>query len=418
MGDREQLLLLEDLLSAAGEAWAVIDDERLVARFGPRPLDYDYEDMSVASFLQRVHPDDQELLDGYFRRIQNRQVLPTESFYLRLLDRNGVWCQFEMTIMDKRSDPSISGLVTRLVATPRAVVPHTVSSLPVDNDSIASLAEVVPTAILVADTRGNVGYTNKELRRLLNRPARDLSGNGWRNVVHPDDIEEVALTALAAQRGERGDILFRIIDRDDLRWLFGRFAPRWAGGSIAGIVAVFDDVTAQREAEAQLAHQATHDPLTGIPNRVLLRDRIAQTLGRQARGGGSLAVLFVDLDRFKDINDHLGHQVGDVVLVEVARRMLNIVRPTDTVARIGGDEFVIAADGLDEGAALELAERVMLHVADPLAVSDGKVTITASIGISVVRGPSTVDEAIHQADAAMYRAKRRGAGSVELHRLR
>ncbi len=167
--------------------------------------------------------------------------------------------------------------------------------------SFVALAEVVPAAILTADVDGRVTYSNLELQRLLRGPVKELSGSGWRNIVHPDDIRGVARASYSALSGNREELLFRIIDVDDLRWLHGRFAPMWIGEEIAGLVAVFADITEHREEEAQLAHQATHDFLTEIPNRLLLRDRLAQALGRHARVAGSLAVLFLDLDRFKEI---------------------------------------------------------------------------------------------------------------------
>jgi diguanylate cyclase (GGDEF)-like protein len=240
---------------------------------------------------------------------------------------------------------------------------------------------------------------------------------GWRDLVHPDDIDDVARTSLAALQGRRGDILFRIVDQDDSRWLHGRLAPMRASGRIVGMVGVFDDVTAQREHEAKLAHQATHDSLTGLPNRVLLRDRLSQALGRISRTGEPVAALFVDLDDFKSINDRHGHAIGDQVLIETARRMLMAVRPTDTVARLGGDEFMIVSDGLDASSLADFCERMGRAIAEPIATAAGDLTVTAAIGVATVDGSATVDESIHQADAAMYRAKRIGPGSVMIQHL-
>jgi diguanylate cyclase (GGDEF)-like protein/PAS domain S-box-containing protein len=285
------------------------------------------------------------------------------------------------------------------------------------DDAFSSLAEIVPAAILTADLTGQVTYTNLELRRLLRGPVTALTGNGWRKVVHPEDVANVARMSAAALDGERGDLLFRIIDDDDLRWLRGHLAPMRIGGEIAGLVAVFDDVTTQRERESQLAHQATHDPLTGLPNRMLLRDRLSQALGRLARVSSPIAVLFIDLDGFKDVNDELGHRAGDEVLIEVARRMLTSIRPTDTVSRLGGDEFMIISEGQDEGDVTRLCDRLATALTAPMETSGGEVCTSAAIGALVVHGNATVDEVIHQADAAMYRAKRHGPASVEVHRL-
>lgn len=178
--------------------------------------------------------------------------------------------------------------------------------------------------------------------------------------------------------------------------------------SVAGLLL---SVIVRFRAEDAMRHQATHDPLTGLPNRLLFNDRLEHALARRKRFGGFVAVLVVDLDEFKNVNDSLGHLTGDALLVALAARLRSRLRDVDTIARLGGDEFAILVD--DVGTPPEpgaIAEAVLKAVADPLEVADRVVTIGVSIGLAVARRKATADLLLSHADAAMYRAKRDGKG--------
>ncbi|HYU60707.1 MAG TPA: EAL domain-containing protein [Solirubrobacterales bacterium] len=159
-------------------------------------------------------------------------------------------------------------------------------------------------------------------------------------------------------------------------------------------------------------HQALHDPLTGLPNRALLLDRLRQALARATRSGANAAVLFCDLDTFKTVNDSLGHAAGDELLVGVARRLIAWVRPGDTAARFGGDEFVVLLEGIGDEDIEAAAQRILDAFNEPFAVGDREVSVTASIGIAM--GSSESDELLRNADLALYRAKSKGKGHYEL----
>ena len=179
-------------------------------------------------------------------------------------------------------------------------------------------------------------------------------------------------------------------------------------------------VIADRDAaQRQLSHLALHDPLTGLPNRRLLLDRVEMALARRARRAGEVAILFCDLDRFKVVNDSLGHAAGDELLGEVAVRLRQAVRPDDTVARLGGDEFVICCEGLDGAQGLQaIAERVMRVLGAPIRVAGQEVFVTVSIGLASAQGnlggaDVSAEALIQQADAAMYAAKAAGRDRIE-----
>ena len=162
--------------------------------------------------------------------------------------------------------------------------------------------------------------------------------------------------------------------------------------------------------QAKLAHQALHDPLTNLPNRLLFSDRLAHAVAASRRRGQRVAVLFLDLDFFKAVNDGAGHLIGDRVLVAVAERLLATVRSADTVARLGGDEFVVLAEDLDDGpgAARELAERIAQAMREPVQVDGHELLVTVSIGMARADGDSDPKVVLAHADAAMYEATRRG----------
>jgi diguanylate cyclase (GGDEF)-like protein/PAS domain S-box-containing protein len=260
-------------------------------------------------------------------------------------------------------------------------------------------------------------------KAMLGYDENELAGHPdeWFNRVHPEDIERVQseimshLMGLSTQfqsehRVRRADGTYRWMLSRGLAVLdSNRFVYRMTGS--------LTDVTEQKQAEKQLLHNAFHDALTGLPNRALFMERLKSALTEGKNGEGySFGVLFLDLDRFKVVNDSLGHQIGDQLLVATARRLESCLRPGDIVARLGGDEFAVILDHVKHVSdAIQTAERIRERLASPFNLSGHEVFISASIGIALNQSASEEpDEILRNADTAMYRAKDQGRGCFEL----
>ncbi len=256
-------------------------------------------------------------------------------------------------------------------------------------------------------------YVNPAFERISGFPAAEVLGRKPASILGKDS-EQKGLVDLAAslRRHEKAEAEIRSHRKDgSLFWAKLSLAPvRKDQGKITHIVAVIDDITDRKLYEEKLEHQANHDPLTGLANRHLLTDRLGQGLVYAGRAKRFVAVLLLDLDRFKVVNDSLGHSYGDQLLGMVAERLGNCVRPGDTVSRLGGDEFVIAlADIAELGDAGLMAKRIRDCLAMPFPLAGHDLRVTTSMGISLFpKDGEDVDALICKADIAMYRAKEEG----------
>jgi diguanylate cyclase (GGDEF)-like protein/PAS domain S-box-containing protein len=257
-------------------------------------------------------------------------------------------------------------------------------------------------------------YANPAFETLTGYPVAEVMGRNCRFLQGPEtDPAAIARLREAVETGQACEVVLQNYRKDGtLFWNGVSISPvRDAAGQITNFVGILDDETAQKLSEERLAYDALHDALTGLANRVLFLDRLQHILENTRRDSSYIyAVLFLDLDGFKSINDTLGHPAGDQMLIEVGRRLMNVVRAGDTVARFGGDEFaILLAELPGTGLAMEVAARLHQTLGQPYQLADREVTATASIGMVLrVDGYQQPLQVLHDADLALYRAKAAG----------
>ncbi|HEV7462034.1 MAG TPA: EAL domain-containing protein [Solirubrobacteraceae bacterium] len=268
---------------------------------------------------------------------------------------------------------------------------------------------------------GHYLRVNRALAELTGYEGDALVGMPFRDITHPDDLDAdlVGLSELLSGKRQVYETEKRYVHAEGHAvWIqLNLTVVKDAAGRPVHLIAQMQDITDRKRAQAELAHRALHDPLTGLPNRLLFTDRLEVALARLARRAGAVAILFVDLDRFKLINDSHGHEVGDRVLVETASRLRGILRPSDTLSRFGGDEFTILCEDVSsEVDVSSVAERIAEALAEPFPLADREVFLSASIGIALGRdGAMSASALLRDADAAMYGAKERGRSRYAIY---
>ncbi len=389
-----------------------------------RMLGYTPDEFRALSFQDITHPDD--LHDDL--ALTNATLKGTWTIYTlekRYRHKNGSDVSTVLSVSlvrDEAGEPlyfvsQVQDITDRKLAEERLFKEHELSEV-----TLRSIAD----GVITTDVDGRVTYLNPVAETLTGWSIEDACGQS---------IEAVYETSAHGRGAAHRDPVAIAVGEERVVWLgvektlrqrHGGEVPvedsaapiRDRSGAVVGAVLVFHDVTQQRALASQMAHMAHHDPLTDLPNRILFRDRLEQALKQANRTGGGVAVLFGDLDRFKHVNDSFGHAVGDLVMVEVARRLRDCVRAGDTVSRWAGDEFGVLLPQADlSGPEIgEIARHIVAVVSEPIRVDEvsDPVEIGISLGISLYPLDATTSgELMKAADVALYDVKRNGRGNFQ-----
>jgi diguanylate cyclase (GGDEF)-like protein len=386
MVERRQLSpeAIQAVLDHATESFVLLDAEgNILFNIGQAGGVLGHGDRVGSHISDLVHPDD---LPFGMEVIADVAASPGKAITVfgRALSGDGTYRMIEFHLVNCMDDPRIGAVVART----RDVTPA--DGLPVGGALMRSLAEIIPSAIMVISSDRIPLFANPAACELLGRTLQELRDDRWTPPL-PAGKEEVTVELA------HGD-----------RWLSARIVPRYTTvGDVAGWIAVLEDVTEDRQTHEALSYQATHDALTGLPNRRALLEELRFVLSDPDRGPVSL--LYVDLDGFKAVNDTHGHGAGDRVLVELGHRLVGVARTSDVVARIGGDEFAVLCRDTPPTVADVIAGRLVDVVARPITLDGVTARVGASVGSITVAASETsrdAEDVLNQADLAMYEVKR------------
>ncbi len=389
-----------------------------------RHLGHDPEELEGVSLGVIVADEDRALFDDAVVRAAASPDRTPVIRSLRLVDRtHAVAGTYEFSLVNMGDDPVVEGLVitahdvsSRVAAERR--LHDTLEDLHVALSLLHATLESTADGLIVVDRERRVVSHNQTFLTmwrlapsLLAGPYVELFAAVVEQVADADAFRRRAEELYAHPSLESDDL----VDLRDGRTLRRLSRPQRVDDEIVGRVWSFSDVTAQKRAEEELIHLAFHDPLTGLVNRALLRDRLDEALARSERSSREVALLYLDVDDFKSVNDALGHGAGDALLRAVADGLTRCVRRSDSAARLGGDEFAVLVEDVVDRAEVEaLAERIRATLAEPVVVGERLLDMTVSIGLAFANYRRTSDQVLHDADLAMYEAKSHGKNRYEV----
>ena len=412
-------------VSALRESEASLSDSQRIAGLGSYVLDIrtqswtssvvldklfgidEHYQRTVAGWLALIHPDDRKMMGEYLASEVLSQGKPFEMEYriVRHNDQSVHWVHgLGKLEFDADGHPwKMLGTIQDITARKRADDALLMLSLAVEQS---------PNSIVITDLLGRIEYVNAEFSKVTGYSLSEVAGKNPRILQSGKTPKETYLDLWAhLTRGEAWQGELTNARKDGSEYIeHALISPvRQADGRITNYLAVKSDITEAKQAAAHIEKLAHFDQLTGLPNRSLLNDRFRFAVSLAQRGGGHLAVMFLDLDHFKNINDTLGHTVGDQLLLKVATRITSVLRDEDTVSRQGGDEFVLVFPGTDALGAAHVASKLIEAVSQPSLIEHHELTTTPSIGIAIYPDDGKDFETLSKnADAAMYHVKQDG----------
>lgn len=357
-----------------------------------------------------VHPDDLSTALVSLASVQSKQA--GTLIEIRVRDRSGTYRRIEVRGRSAIELDGIGGIVLSL----RDVTDRRRWEL-AGGDGVAAAAvfDALPTIALVLEPDGRIRSANRAFTRLLGHDLETSLGRSLTDFVSVAKVLSVSDTiAEVAEGRQRATFEAELVDVDGTAHPMSlTLVDLTDDRAVAGLVATATDVAALAEARDRLAHAATHDALTGLPNRLLLHERLGLALSSAAVRDSRVGVLFVDIDDLRSVNDAHGHPAGDQVLVEVGHRLSDAVRDSDLVARFGGDEFVVVATGVGEATVERMVDRINWLMRSPVSIdggatgSDLEIRVTVNVGVVLARPESTIAEVLAEVDTALSAARAR-----------
>ena len=380
---------------------------------------------NASGWAQRLHPDDANAVGEYAEAVLSCAPYAAEYRLIDLQGRTRWFRDAAGPVRDADGNPVyMQGVIFDITARKEAE-----AALGQSEARFREMLENVRLVAVTCDVDGKVMFSNQYLAELTGWSAEELVGRDWIEMLTPEDHREMEQRTMSLTSSGHTVSHYEsaILTRDGRRRLlsWNNTVLRDLTGAPIGVASIGEDITDRRDAERELERLAYHDPLTGLPNRILFQEHLDLALARARRSGDGVAVLYVDLDDFKLVNDSFGHGAGDQLLCEVATRLQGATRASDVVARQGGDEFLILIADLDVGddrasvdiedIARRVAEQVRASLQTPMVLADTEIYTSASLGISIfpVDAPDA-ESLLKHADIAMYKAKDSGRDGYQL----
>ena len=415
------------LAEQSSDIIVLVNRERIITYENPaveRYLGLKAEERIGVSIFERIHPDDLKLSIDTFNTLSRDINAPDPHFEIRLRNRNGSWHTFELVGSKMIHENVVEYVILNLRdITERKQAESqreaALEALRQSEEKYRSILETIQEGYFEVDFAGNFTFFNDSLYRNLGYSKEELMGMNNRQYTDKEHSKKLFQTFNkvynTGEPTERFD--WQIIRKDGTkRYVESSVSlQKDSSGKPAGFRGIVRDVTERKQIEQQLNHIATHDTLTGLPNRMLFIDRLGVALAQSKRNRHKLAVMMLDLDNFKNVNDTLGHMVGDQLLKEVGYRLSGLLRQNDTVARLGGDEFIVLLSDLERMEdVIRVAEIILKAFKQLFVCGNHKLTSSTSIGIAVYPDDGNdIDSLLKNSDMAMYFVKMHGRNNYK-----
>jgi diguanylate cyclase (GGDEF)-like protein/PAS domain S-box-containing protein len=362
--------------------------------------------------LDNIHPDDRNIVIDTLNTWIKDKNAPVQKVEIRIRHIDGSWHTFESMATNLTQDDIDDTVIVNL----RDITERkwTEEALRQSEEKYRSIIENIQEGYFEIDLSGNFTFYNDSVSQIIGYSKEELMGMNYRRFTSEQTAKQVfqAFNKVYNTGNPAKEFDWQIIKKDGTKIYIevSVSLQKDLSGTITGFKGIIRDITERKEIDQQLTHMASHDALTGLPNRMLFMDRLDIALAQSRRSQNKLAVMMLDLDHFKDINDTLGHMAGDKLLQEVGDRLTGILRHNDTVARLGGDEFIVLLSDIERIEDVTRIAKVILKAFQkPFVLSDNHITSNASIGIAVYPDDcQDIETLLRKSDMAMYSVKTQG----------